>query len=150
MSSNESLAFTTQVYNYLDKCKLEIALSITPAQMCSLPQFSKASPKIMSNTINIWKKKHHLKKVEKNDESSEKKSEQQVKITDITEETYKNYLIRLINSSDVDIRVCTEIRNYLDKKNILKVQSTDIVNEIDVDKLNSDYLKYKMGDAIAN
>ena len=50
---------------------------------------------------------------------------------DITEETYKGYLIRVINENDADIRICTEIRNYLDKKKALKTDGASSILEKD-------------------
>jgi hypothetical protein len=50
---------------------------------------------------------------------------------DITEDTYRDYLIRVINENDADIRICTEIRNYLDKKKALKTTEPPSILEKD-------------------
>ena len=52
-------------------------------------------------------------------------------VKDITEDTYKNYLVRVINENDADIRICTEIRNYLDKKKAIKTAELPSILERD-------------------
>lgn len=49
---------------------------------------------------------------------------------EINEDTYKFYLLRCVNEHAVDIKICTEIRNYLDKKKAIQQQAPE---ELDAD-----------------
>ena len=145
-----TVTVTQEVYLYLDKVEGKTTNDELRAQF----------PKVKSNTLSqIWKRWKNGKTCRTNQTKNPVTIVTEVtpgpaapkkptpNLDDITEETYKEYLLRVINNCETDIRICTEIRNYLDKKNILKPSSNDLPVDIDVDHLSQEYRKFK-GDLI--
>lgn len=57
-------------------------------------------------------------------------------VSEINEEFYSTYLLRLAKTSTPDIRIATELRNYLDKKDGIKTVK-EVDDEIDFEEIKT-------------
>ena len=124
MSTVDSTERSTQLYNYLDKCDRQLVEDMKPSQIHTLPQFADIDPRVISEYLRRYKKKHPLLGVEKTVEkvlnSTDEKSEKKDDIITLDKEGYKKYLKKCLSNGDPTPSLLKEFREFLELEGELK------------------------------
>ena len=116
ISAPDSVPLSVLLYAYLDVCPREAVESFKPAYLHSLPQFQHIDPKLISEYLGKWKKKHPIgRPAESERNQTENQQSSPEIVTDVTNDLWKNSIIRLVNEADkMTPQIIDKIRDYLD------------------------------------